>query len=285
MFVRFQGGANAGHTVHVGGKKFVFHLVPSGILNPKVNVVIGNGVVLDIEEFLKEINFISSEIDISGRVFLSNKAHIVMPYHKILDKAKELNKNRAIGTTQRGIGPAYADKADRLGIRIADLYGDESILIEKISAASEVKEYVVRNYYHMDDYPTVGSMADDLFRYRELLRPYVAYTENILQEAHSDRRNILFEGAQASLLDMDFGTYPFVTSSNTIASGALSGSGIGASSFANIIGIAKAYTTRVGEGPFPTELGEEDGGNASERRERSSEPRPAGRAAADGSTR
>lgn len=258
--VRFQGGANAGHTVHVGGKKFVFHLVPSGILNPKVNVIIGNGVVLDIEEFLKEINFISSEIDISGRVFLSNKAHIVMPYHKIMDRAKELNKNRAIGTTQRGIGPAYADKADRLGIRIADLYGDESILMEKISAASEVKEYIVRNYYHMDDYPTVGSMADDLFRYRELLRPYVAYTENILQDAHSDRRNILFEGAQASLLDMDFGTYPFVTSSNTIASGALSGSGIGASSFANIIGIAKAYTTRVGEGPFPTELGDEDGG-------------------------
>jgi adenylosuccinate synthase len=257
--VRFQGGANAGHTVHVGGKKFVFHLVPSGILNPKVNVVIGNGVVLDAEEFLKEINFISSEIDISGRVFLSNKAHIVMPYHKILDRAKELNKNRAIGTTQRGIGPAYADKADRLGIRIADLYGDESILMEKISAASEIKEYIVRNYYHMSDYPTVGSMADDLIRYRDLLRPYVAYTENILQEAHSNRRNILFEGAQASLLDMDFGTYPFVTSSNTIASGALSGSGIGATSFASIIGIAKAYTTRVGEGPFPTELDNEKG--------------------------
>ncbi len=257
--VRFQGGANAGHTVRVGEKKFVFHLVPSGILNEKVNVVIGNGVVLDIEEFLKEISFISGEIDVKGRVFLSNKAHIVMPYHKILDKAKEINKNRAIGTTQRGIGPAYADKADRLGIRIADLYGEEGILREKITAAFEVKEYILKNYYNLADCPSIDVMTADLIKYREELRPYVAYTENILQEAHSQRKNILFEGAQASLLDVDFGTYPYVTSSNTITAGALAGSGIGASSFANIIGITKAYTTRVGEGPFPTELIDEKG--------------------------
>jgi len=258
--VRFQGGANAGHTVRTGGKKIVFHLVPSGILNENVKVVIGNGVVLDVEEFLREINLIAGEIDISGRVFLSNRAHIVMPYHKILDKAKELNKSSAIGTTQRGIGPAYADKADRLGIRISDLYGDKKILRDKIAQSFEVKEYIIKNYYRLSDYPTVDSMTEELLGFRDTLKPFVAYTEKILQEANAQRKNILFEGAQASLLDLDFGTYPYVTSSTTIAAGALSGSGIGASSFANILGITKAYTTRVGEGPFPTELDDERGG-------------------------
>jgi adenylosuccinate synthase len=233
--------------------------VPSGILNKNVTVVIGNGVVLDLEEFFKEIDFISEEIDISGRVFISNKAHIVMPYHKILDKAKEINKTRAIGTTQRGIGPAYADKADRLGIRITDILGDENVLREKIGAAFEVKDFVLRNYYKLTGCPTAVEMADELLAYKERIRPYAAYTEHLLQEAHSLRKNILFEGAQASLLDVDFGTYPYVTSSNTITAGALAGSGIGASSFANVIGIAKAYTTRIGEGPFPTELNNKTG--------------------------
>ncbi len=257
--VRFQGGANAGHTVHVGDKKFVFHLIPSGILNENVTVIIGNGVVLDIEEFLKEIRLISETVSTKGRIFLSNKAHIVMPYHKIMDKAKESVKKGAIGTTQRGIGPAYADKADRLGIRIADLFGSSRSLKEKIAAAFEVKEYLLKNYYNIKEYPSVDDMLQSLLDYREKILPYAADTEKLLQEAHSIRKNILFEGAQGSLLDVDFGTYPFVTSSNTITAGALTGSGIGATAFANIIGITKAYITRVGEGPFPTELKEETG--------------------------
>ncbi len=257
--VRFQGGANAGHTVHIGDKKFVFHLVPSGILNENVIVIIGNGVVLDIREFLKEVNLISGETAVKGRIFVSNKAHIVMPYHKIMDKAKESGKGRSIGTTQRGIGPAYSDKADRLGIRISDLFGSPEILKGKIKEAYEVKEFLLNNYYHVNGCPNVDSMLDELLKIRDEIRPFVADTESLLQNAHKERKNILFEGAQGALLDVDFGTYPFVTSSSTVSAGALTGSGIGAPAFANVIGITKAYVTRVGEGPFPTELKDESG--------------------------
>jgi len=257
--VRFQGGANAGHTVWVGNKKFVFHLIPSGILNKLVKVVIANGVVVDLDEFIKEVELISSETDIKDRIFLSNKAHIVMPYHKLMDKARENKSSKAIGTTLRGIGPAYADKADRLGIRIADLFISPEELKEKIARAFEVKEFLFRNYYNIYDYPSVNQMFDELLKIKDKIEPFVSDTERLLQKAHKDRKNILFEGAQGSLLDVDFGTYPFVTSSNTIAASAFTGSGIGASSFANIIGIAKAYITRVGEGPFPTELKDETG--------------------------
>jgi adenylosuccinate synthase len=257
--VRFQGGANAGHTVYVGEKKFVFHLIPSGVLNKGVSALIGNGVVLDIEEFLKEVEMISRAIDVSGRIWISNRAHVVMPYHKLLDKAKESQTTNAIGTTQRGIGPAYADKVDRLGIRIADLFTSKEKLREKVKLAFEVKEFLLKNYYHIEALPTIEEMTDTLMVLAEKIRPFAADTEKLLQEAHHIRKNILFEGAQGSLLDVDFGTYPYVTSSNTISPAALLGSGIGSPNIANIVGITKAYTTRVGEGPFPTELKDELG--------------------------
>lgn len=252
--VRYQGGANAGHTVYVGEKKYVFHLVPSGILNDHVTVIIGNGVVLDINEFIKEVAMVGKDVETKGRIFVSNRANIVMPYHKLLDKAKEAKSGGEIGTTQRGIGPAYVDRADRLGIRVGDLFASKEVLKDKIQKAYEVKRYLFENYYQLKDLPSVDSMYEELIRHADDLAPYVADTSKILQDGHKIRKNILFEGAQGCLLDMDFGTYPFVTSSNTIAPGALTGSGIGAMDIANVIGITKAYTTRVGEGPFPTEL-------------------------------
>jgi adenylosuccinate synthase len=259
--VRYQGGANAGHTVFTGNKKYVFHLIPSGILHKDVSVVIGNGVVLDIQELLKEIEMVSKDTDVRGRLLISNKANIVMPYHKLLDKAQESKSSNAIGTTQRGIGPAYVDKVDRLGIRAADLLSPRNVLREKIAKAYEVKEYLFKNYYHLDSIPTVDSLCDEVLAFVPKIKDYITDTEKVLQEARKVRKNILFEGAQGSLLDVDFGTYPYVTSSNTIAPAAITGSGIGAFDTANVIGIAKAYITRVGEGPFPTELKDEIGEN------------------------
>ncbi len=249
--VRFQGGANAGHTVYVGDNKFVFHLVPSGILRPEVKVAIGNGVVIDLAEFLKEVEMVSKHVDVRGRILLSNKAHIVMPYHKLMDRAKEDGAGRKIGTTLRGIGPAYVDKADRLGIRIGDLY--TSGLKEKIERAYEVKRYLFENYYSMDSLPKVESMYDDLRKLSDKIKDYVADTELEIRKAIADGSSVLFEGAQGSLLDVDFGTYPFVTSSTTSAVGLFAGSGVGYLNALRVVGIVKAYTTRVGEGPFPTE--------------------------------
>jgi adenylosuccinate synthase len=257
---RFQGGANAGHTVYVDKKKFVFHLVPSGILNPNVTVIIGNGVVIDLEEFLKELEAVGCEVDARGRVFLSSRAHVVMPYHKLLDRAKESRVGQAIGTTGRGIGPAYVDKADRTGIRVCDLvYLSREQLTKKVEAAYELKQYLLKNYYGMSEIPTAEAIVDQLCGLADRIRPFVADTERILQEAHKNRRNILFEGAQGSLLDVDFGTYPYVTSSSTISGGSLTGSGVGAIDTASVIGITKAYCTRVGNGPFPTEQENETG--------------------------
>lgn len=259
IVARYQGGANAGHTVYANNRKFVFHLIPSGILNEHVQVVIGNGLVVDLEEFLKEIEMLSEFVDTKGRIFLSNKAHVVMPYHKIMDRAKEEKSGKAIGTTQRGIGPAYVDKADRVGIRIGDLFTGEEVLREKIHRAYEVKKYLLENYYKISPIPAEEEIFQKISEAAKKIQPYVTDTELLLQEAHKLRKNILFEGAQGSLLDMDFGTYPYVTSSNTIATGAFTGSGIGATDIASVIGIVKAYITRVGEGPFPTELKDETG--------------------------
>lgn len=250
--VRFQGGANAGHTVHIGEKKYVFHLVPSGILRPKVNVVVGNGVVLDIQEFLEEIELVSKDVDTSGRIFLSNKAHVVMPYHKLIDGASEKKTSTKIGTTGRGIGPAYADKLNRIGIRVGDLY--TSTLKSKIELAYNMKKYLLENYFEVEtELPTVDNMLKNLQNLGEQIKPYVTNTEKILREAYSAGKNILFEGAQGALLDIDFGTYPFVTSSSTGAAGVFVGSGLGYINEFDVIAILKAYTTRVGEGPFPTE--------------------------------
>ncbi|NPV00958.1 MAG: adenylosuccinate synthase [Brevinematales bacterium] len=249
--VRFQGGANAGHTVIVDGKKFVFHLVPSGILHPKTSVVIGNGLVIDIEAFISELAELAAGLPVDGRVFISNRAHVVLPYHKLMDGAKEEKSSNKIGTTRRGIGPAYIDKADRVGIRVGDLY--QPGLKEKIERAFEVKRHLLDDYYCIKDLPSVDEMTDTLYKQAETIKGYVTDTERLLQKAYSDGKSIVMEGGQGSLLDADFGTYPFVTSSNTTASGMFAGSGIGYIPDLRIIGIAKAYITRVGEGPFPTE--------------------------------
>ncbi|MCX7821259.1 MAG: adenylosuccinate synthase [Brevinematales bacterium] len=257
--VRYQGGANAGHTVCFNDKKIVFHLMPSGILRENVTTIIGNGVVLELSELMKEIEIVSREINIDGRLWISRKANIVMPYHKLMDKVKEEATGKDIGTTLRGIGPCYVDKMDRVGIRLEDLYGSKDILKQKIEKAYLVKKFMFENYYKISDLPTVEEMLDGVLLYAEKLEKYVADTEKILHNAHKERKNILFEGAQGALLDIDFGTYPYVTSSNTISAGALIGSGIGAFDIANVIGITKAYITRVGGGPFPTELKDEIG--------------------------
>jgi len=252
--VRFQGGANAGHTVHVGDKKFVFHLIPSGILHERTQVVIGNGVVLDPGCLLEEMKGIAREVSFEGRFWISNRAQLVMPYHKWLDAAKEKRAKNPIGTTLRGIGPAYADKVERLGIRLGDIFLPDEELSARLERAYEVKAFLLKHYYGMDVPMTIEEIRRELVQYREALAPYVTDTEILLQKAYAERRNILFEGAQGTLLDVDFGTYPFVTSSNTVAPYALVGSGLGLVSVANVVGITKAYCTRVGEGPFPTEL-------------------------------
>ncbi len=257
--VRYQGGANAGHTVCIKDKKIIFHLMPSGILRENVVTIIGNGVVIELAELIKEIELISNDIDISNRLWISKKANIVMPYHKLMDKVKEESTKKDIGTTLRGIGPCYVDKMDRLGIRIEDLYLGKDYLKQKVEKAYALKKYLFENYYKILDLPAVDQMVDELLIYAERIEKYVADTEKILQQAHKERKNILFEGAQGALLDIDFGTYPYVTSSNTISAGALLGSGIGAFDIANVIGITKAYITRVGGGPFPTELNDEIG--------------------------
>ncbi len=263
--VRYQGGANAGHTVRIKDKKFVFHLIPSGILRDNVICIIGNGVVLELAELIKEMELVSKEVDIKERLWISRKAHIVMPYHKLMDKLKEESTKKDIGTTLRGIGPCYVDKMDRLGIRIEDLYLGKDFLKQKVEKAYALKKYLFENYYKISDLPTVEQIVDELLIYAEKIEKYVTDTEKILQQAHKERKNILFEGAQGGLLDIDFGTYPYVTSSNTISAGALTGSGIGAFDIANIVGITKAYITRVGGGPFPTELKDKIGDYLRER--------------------
>lgn len=253
IVVRYQGGVNAGHTVYYGSEKIVFHLIPAGILREKVQAVIGNGVVIELEALVKEIEMVSRFVNIENRLWVSNKAHIVMPYHKLMDKAKEESDSGGIGTTLKGIGPCYGDKIERLGIRVEDLFAPGEFLIEKIKKAYEVKKFLFENYYHMKELPTVTEIYDGLMYYAEKIKDYVIDTERFLAEAHKNRMNILFEGAQGGLLDIDFGTYPFVTSSNTISAGSLTGSGIGCFDIANVVGVTKAYITRVGGGPFPTE--------------------------------
>jgi adenylosuccinate synthase len=251
LVVRFQGGANAGHTVYIDGKKYVFHLVPSGILRPDVKVLVGNGVVIDIEEFINEVDMVARDVDVRGRVFVSNRAHIVMPYHKLMDKAKEGKSGAKIGTTMRGIGPAYADKIERNGIRICDLLSDN--LEDKIKEAYELKEFLFKNYYGISDIPGVSEMTDYLLGFKDRLSEYATDGERLIADSLKEGTNVLFEGAQGSLLDVDFGTYPFVTSSSTISGGVFTGSGVGYVDNLRVIGILKAYATRVGMGPFPTE--------------------------------
>lgn len=256
--VRYQGGNNAGHTVVIGDKKFALHLLPSGILTPDCTPVIGNGVVIDLEVLFREIDGLNAKGVDTSRLMISANAHIITPYHVTVDKVSErfLGK-RAIGTTGRGIGPTYGDKMGRLGIRVQDLF-DPSILLQKVEGALVQKnEILVKVYNRAAVRPQ--EVVDHLLSFAERLKPMVADTALILNNALDAGKTVLLEGGQGTLLDVDHGTYPFVTSSNPTAGGATTGSGIGPTKITGVIGILKAYTTRVGSGPFPTELFDEWG--------------------------
>jgi adenylosuccinate synthase len=256
--VRYQGGNNAGHTVVIGDKKFALHLLPSGILTPGCTPVIGNGVVVDLEVLFREIDGLNAKGVDTSRLMISANAHIITPYHVTVDKVSErfLGK-RAIGTTGRGIGPTYGDKMGRLGIRVQDLF-DPSILLQKVEGALVQKnEILVKVYNRAAVRPQ--EVVDHLLSFAERLKPMVADTALVLNNALDAGKTVLLEGGQGTLLDVDHGTYPFVTSSNPTAGGATTGSGIGPTKITGVIGILKAYTTRVGSGPFPTELFDEWG--------------------------
>ena len=256
--VRYQGGNNAGHTVVIGDKKFALHLLPSGILTPGCTPVIGNGVVIDLEVLFREIDGLNDKGVDTSKLLISANAHIITPYNVTVDKVTErfLGK-RAIGTTGRGIGPTYADKINRIGIRVQDLF-DESILRQKVEAALVTKNNLLTKVYNRAAIKVDDTVAE-LLSFAERLRPMVADTALELHQAIEGGKTVLFEGGQATMLDVDHGTYPFVTSSSATAGGASTGSGIGPAKFKTVIGIVKAYTTRVGSGPFPTELFDESG--------------------------
>ncbi|MES2169658.1 MAG: adenylosuccinate synthase [Actinomycetota bacterium] len=256
--VKFNGGNNAGHTVVVGDQKYALHLLPSGILTEGVVPVIANGVVVDIEVLFNELEALTSRgLDVS-RLLVSANAHVITQYHRTLDKVTErfLGK-RQIGTTGRGIGPAYADKINRVGIRIQDLF-DENILRQKGEGALDVKNHMLVKLYNRRAI-SVEEVVQDLLSYAERLRPMVVDTGLVLNRALDDGKTVLFEGGQATMLDVDHGTYPFVTSSNATSGGAATGSGVAPNRFDRVIAVVKAYTTRVGSGPFPTELFDESG--------------------------
>jgi adenylosuccinate synthase len=256
--VKFNGGNNAGHTVVIDGEKYALHLLPSGILSPGVNAVIGNGVVIDLEVLFAELDALHARGVDTSRLRVSANAHIITQYHRTLDKVTErfLGK-RQIGTTGRGIGPAYADKINRVGIRIQDLF-DENILRQKVEGALDQKNHLLVKVFNRRAI-TCDEIVEDLLSYTERLRPMVADTGMMLNTALDAGDVVVFEGGQATMLDVDHGTYPFVTSSSATAGGAATGSGVGPNRLDRIVGIVKAYTTRVGSGPFPTELFDENG--------------------------
>jgi adenylosuccinate synthase len=256
--VRYQGGNNAGHTVVIGDQKYALHLLPSGILSPNVIPVIGNGVVIDPAVLLTEIKGLNERGINTSKLKISTNAHLITPYHRTIDKVSErfLGKSK-IGTTGRGIGPAYADKINRIGIRVQDLF-DQSILRQKIEAALHDKNQILVKVFNRKGI-TAEEVIDEYLGYAEILKPYVTDTSLLLDQALQQGKVVLLEGSQGTLLDVDHGTYPFVTSSNPTAGGASTGSGIGPTKITRVIGILKAYTTRVGSGPFPTELFDEDG--------------------------
>ncbi len=259
IVVRFQGGNNAGHTMVVKGEQFISHLVPSGILQNKT-CIIGNGMVIDPSVLLEEIDYlISKGISVGpDNLKISEKAHIIMPYHKHVDSAREKTKgDKKIGTTGRGIGPCYEDKATRRGIRFIELI-DTEVFIERVKSIVKEKNFYLKNFL---SYETVDpeSIINQYNGYAKKLAPYVTNISIIIDDALKEGKQVLFEGAQGAHLDIDHGTYPYVTSSNTIAGNACSGAGVGPKKITGVIGIVKAYTTRVGEGPFPAELFDETG--------------------------
>ncbi len=260
IIVRFQGGNNAGHTLVVNGKKTVLHLVPSGALHPNKLCVIGNGVVVDPEILIEEIDALKAQghLQSDEQLRISEQAHVIMPYHKAIDLARERLRGKGkIGTTGRGIGPAYEDKVARVGIRFVDLL-EEDTFREKLERNIEEKNFYLKAILQ-EKALDFNEMHDSYSRYREKLKGYVTNTGLLLDQRIRAGKRVLFEGAQGTLLDVDHGTYPYVTSSSTITGGACSGSGVGPQHIQQVIGISKAYTTRVGSGPFPTELEGPDG--------------------------
>ena len=259
IVARYQGGANAGHTIVIEGKQYILHLIPSGILNPKAKCVIGNGVVIDPIALMDEIAMLKSHgIEVTGRLFISHKAHLIMPYHKMLDQALESQKSKgAIGTTGRGIGPAYNDKYARTGIRIVDLL-DRKTFTQKLKANIEEKNNLLSKIYGYEGIDE-QKVVNQYLEFDKLIDPFITDTTLMLNEAINEGKELFIEGAQGALLDIDHGTYPFVTSSNPTTGGACTGLGIPPTAITNVIGIVKAYCTRVGNGPFPTELNDEIG--------------------------
>ncbi len=256
IVVRYQGGANAGHTVEIGDDKYILHLIPSGILRKDVICVIGNGVVIDPEALLSEIKFLEQKnIQVSGRLFISHNAHLIMPYHKLLDSINE-SKSK-IGTTGRGIGPCYVDKYARKGIKVVDLL-NRKVLEQKIRQNLEEKNLLIKNVYQQEEM-NVDLIVKQYLEFDKFIDQYIKDVPAFLNQSVKEGKSILLEGAQGALLDVDHGTYPYVTSSNPTSGGACTGSGLPPTKITDVIGIVKAYTTRVGEGPFPTELISETG--------------------------
>ncbi|HEY5179988.1 MAG TPA: adenylosuccinate synthase [Dermatophilaceae bacterium] len=256
--VKFNGGNNAGHTVVIGGEKYALHLLPSGILTPGCIPVIGNGVVVDLAVLFEEIDALNARGIDTSRLVISANTHLITPYNRVLDKVTErFLGSRRLGTTGRGIGPTYADKMARVGIRVQDLF-DESILRQKVEAALDVKNQMLVKIYNRRAVE-VDEVLDEFKLYTERLRPMVVDVGLLLTKALDEGKTVLFEAGQATLLDVDHGTYPFVTSSNPTAGGACTGSGVPPTRIDRVIAILKAYTTRVGEGPFPTELLDDKG--------------------------
>jgi adenylosuccinate synthase len=259
VVARYAGGHNAGHTVTINGQKFVLQLVPCGVLRPGCKGVIGNGVVLDPIAFLKEVQKLrDAGVQVDGNLYVSNRAHVILPYHRMIEMAAETAPGRVkIGTTSRGIGPAYEDKSSRRGLRVADLL-DESLLRRHIENACREKNEIAHALFN-----TAPLDPDDIYaeytKAAEQVRPFVADTAILLNKAVAEGRSVMFEGAQGTMLDIDHGTYPFVTTSSATSGGAVIGTGVAPTAIDTVIGVSKAYCTRVGEGPFPTELNDDLG--------------------------
>ncbi len=264
VVVRYQGGVNAGHTVVVKGQTFKLHLIPSGILYPETECIIGSGTVIDPQVLIEELEQIEALNVSTKNLLISQTAHVTMPYHRLIDKAEEEKRgNHKIGTTGRGIGPTYADKSERTGVRVLDLL-DPQGLRDKLNWTIEQKNVILEKLYSLPPLNT-EEVIKQYLEYAERLRSHIVDSSLKIAQAVEKRRNILFEGAQGTLLDLDHGTYPYVTSSNPVAGGACVGAGVGPTMIDRVIGVAKAYTTRVGEGPFPTELHGEVGDLLGER--------------------
>ena len=253
VVARYQGGNNAGHQIRINGQKFNMHLLPSGYLYEDKVCLLGNGMVIDPRALLEEMDYILNQGVKPGKLVISDRAHVVMPYHLRIDELEEERKSmQKIGTTRKGIGPAYMDKAARIGIRIADLLDPEEFR-RKLTLNVEEKNRLLHRYYETDGFD-VDALFDEYMSYAERIRPYVTETSVVLDEAISRGEDVLFEGAQATMLDLDQGTYPYVTSSNPVAGGVCIGAGVGPTKIDKVIGVVKAYSTRVGEGPFVSEL-------------------------------